>query len=99
MDNRRKKVIKSSVRDSIKKLISRAREAYREGEADRSKRYVRMALDLIKKHKTRLPEELRNSFCKKCCLVWIPARTVTVTYDKENDCLRLHCRCGHEKRL
>ena len=99
MDNRRKKVIKSSVRSSIKKLLEQARAAHKKKETERSKKYVKMAFDLLKKHKIKLPEEIKNSFCKKCYLIWIPGETITVTYDKENNCLRLRCRCGYSKRL
>ncbi|HID72408.1 TPA: hypothetical protein EYP38_00585 [Candidatus Micrarchaeota archaeon] len=99
MSKKPKKIIKSSVRDSIKKLISEATKAYKAGNETRSKRYVKMAMDLVKKHKTRLPAELRNSFCRKCHLIWLPARTVTVTFDKKHSCLRVKCRCGHSKRL
>jgi ribonuclease P protein subunit RPR2 len=99
MDTRRKKLIKSSVRESIAKLIEKARDAYKKKEPSKSKRYVKMAFDLLKKHKVRLPKELKNSFCRKCCLVWIPDKTVKVTYDSKNDCLRLTCKCGHTKRI
>ncbi|MBD3210855.1 hypothetical protein GF318_05730 [Candidatus Micrarchaeota archaeon] len=99
MDNRRKKVIKSSVRDSIKKLIGQAREAYKNKQHEKSKKYVKMAFDLMKKHKVRLPKELRNSFCRKCFLVWIPNKTIKVAYDQKNDCLRITCKCGHSKRV
>ncbi len=99
MDNRRKKIIKSSVRTSIKRLIAQARAAHKKKDTRSSKKYVKMAVDLIKKHKTGLPEELKNSFCKKCHLVWIPTKTVTVIYDKKNDCLRLCSKCGFKKRI
>ncbi|MBU1758351.1 ribonuclease P Rpr2/Rpp21/SNM1 subunit, partial [Patescibacteria group bacterium] len=72
MDNRRKKLIKTSVRDSIKKLVDHARDAYKKKQPARSKRYVKMAFDLLKKHKIKLPKELKNSFCRKCFLIWIP---------------------------
>jgi len=99
MGNRRKKVIKSSVRSSIRRLLEQAREAYKKKETERSKKYVKMAFELLKKHKVELPKELKNSFCKKCYLIWIPAKTVTVLYDKKENCLRLRCRCGYSKRL
>ena len=99
MDNRRKKLIKSSVRASIEKLIGSAQKAYRQGHKERSERYVRMALDLVKKHKIRLPKSLKNSFCKKCHVIWIPKKTVTVSYDAKNHCLRVKCKCGYSKRL
>jgi len=99
MDIRRKKVIKSSVRSSIEKLLDQARAAYGSGKKDRSKRYVGMALDLLKKHKVRLPKELKNSFCRKCCLIWIPGETVRVSYDKHHHHLRVTCACGYTRRL
>ncbi len=99
MSKKPKKIIKTSVRDSIVKLISEATKAYRAGNEERSKRYVQMAMDLVKKHKVRVPAELKNSFCRKCHLVWIPAKTVKIAFDKKHNCLRATCRCGHSKRL
>jgi|GEM_PF-2201331 len=99
MSKKPKKIIKSSVRDSIKKLISEATKAFRAGKKDRSKRYVEMAMELVKKHKTRVPAELRNSFCRKCHLVWLPGKTVKISFDKKANCLRVKCTCGHSKRL
>lgn len=99
MDSKRKAIIKSSVRSSIEKLIGQARKAYSSDKPERSRRYIQMAFDLLKKHKTKLPEELRNSFCRKCHLVWIPEKTIRVAYDRKNNCLRVHCKCGFSKRL
>jgi RNase P subunit RPR2 len=99
MDSKRKKVIKSSVSTSVKKLVDQAQKAFRDGNAGRSKRYIQMARDLIKKHKVRLPPELRNSFCRKCNLIWIPGTSVKVFFDSKNQCLRVKCSCGHTKRL
>jgi RNase P subunit RPR2 len=99
MDSKRKKVIKSSVKESVKKLVEQAQKAFREGKEERSRRYIEMALDLIKKHKAKLPPELRNSFCRKCHLVWIPKKTVTVSFDSKTHCLRVKCKCGHTKRI
>ncbi|MEW6748303.1 MAG: hypothetical protein AB1295_01195 [Candidatus Micrarchaeota archaeon] len=98
MHSKRKTIIKSSVITSIRKLLDQARKAASKSPA-RSKRYVDMAFDLLKKNKVRLPKELRNSFCRKCHLIWIPAKTMTAYYDKKNDCLRVRCRCGATKRL
>jgi len=99
MDIRRRKVIKTSVRSSIDRLLIQARRAYDEKKPDRSIRYVGMVKDLIKKNKVRLPKEVRNSFCRKCGRVWIPVKTLTVHYDRKNDCLRVKCVCGYSKRL
>jgi ribonuclease P protein subunit RPR2 len=83
----------------MEKLLEQARSAYGSGDPERSKRYVRMAFDLLKKNKVRLPRELRNSFCRKCMLIWIPGKTATVSFDRMNGCLRVRCQCGHSKRL
>ncbi len=99
MDSRRKNIIKTSVRSSIERLLEQARKAYLAGNEERSRRYVRMAFDLLKKNKVKLPKEMRNSFCRKCMLIWIPGKTVTVSFDRKNACLRVRCRCGHSKRL
>jgi ribonuclease P protein subunit RPR2 len=100
MDIRRKKIIKASVRSSIDKLLDQARESFEAGKGERSTRYVRMAMELLKKHKVKLPSEVRNSFCRKCLVVWIPGKTLTVQYDRKNTCLRVRCdRCGYSKRL
>ncbi len=99
MQSSRKSLIKSSVRSSIEKLLGKARDAYSPSHPERSKRYVGMAFDLLKKHKTRLPKELRNSFCRKCHLIWIPGKSAKVAFDRKNLCLRIRCACGHSKRL
>lgn len=99
MDSRRRNIIKSSVRSSINKLLDSAWRAYRAGKKDRSRRYVDMAFDLVRKHKVKMPSELRNSFCRKCHLVWIPGESVSVAYDRKSNCLRVTCECGHSKRL
>jgi ribonuclease P protein subunit RPR2 len=99
MDIRRKKIIKSSVRSSVEKLLERARSSFDAGKQERSIRYVRMAMDLIRKHKVGLPKEMRNSFCRRCLVVWVPGKTANVSFDRKNGCLRIRCRCGYSKRL
>jgi len=98
MHSKRKNIIKSSVLTSIRKLLEQARKAASKS-PERSKRYVDMAFDLLKKNKVKLPKELRNSFCRKCHVIWIPGKTMTAYYDRKNDCLRVKCRCGATKRL
>ncbi len=99
MHSKRKSIIKSSVRQSIERLLDRARKEHSGANASRSRRYVEMAFQLLKKNKVKLPKELRNSFCRKCRQVWIPGKTATVSFDRKNNCLRIRCMCGHSKRL
>ncbi len=100
MEHRRKKVIKQSVRDTVKKLIDEAHSEYRRGNKERSHRHVKMALYHIKKHKVHVPKEYKNAFCRKCCIVWIPGKTARVYFDRKQNCLRIECmKCGFSKRL
>jgi RNase P subunit RPR2 len=99
MSKKPKTLLKSSVRESIRKLVLEATDVFRSGDEERSKRYVEMAMDLVKKHRMRLPADLRNSFCRKCHIIWFPGKTVTIYFDSKNNCLRARCRCGHSKRI
>ncbi|MFH1785084.1 MAG: hypothetical protein ABH842_01525 [Candidatus Micrarchaeota archaeon] len=99
MDSRLKNIIKSSVRSSIEKLLDQSRDSYLHKNKARSIRYVKMAFELLKKHKIKLPKHLRNSFCRKCYLIWIPDKTIKIQFDKRSNCLRVQCNCGHSKRL
>ena len=99
MKDRRKNLINSSVRSSVEKLLVQARTAYSSGNEARSKRYVSMAFSLMKKHRVRLPKELRNSFCRKCMRIWIPGKTMSAHFDRKTDALRIRCECGFSKRL
>lgn len=102
MDIRRGKLIKASTSLSINRLLDKAREERKSKKPDyeeRSKKYVKMAFELLKKNKVRLPKEIKNSFCRKCFVIWVPGDTVLVWYDKKEHCIRLTCRCGFSKRV
>jgi len=100
VDNRQKRFIKSTSRDSAKKLIDEARSAWLSGKKERALRYVKMAWEIIKKHRLRLPPDYKNSFCKKCLTLWIPEETLQIYFDKKHDCIRIRCKkCGHTKRI
>ncbi len=100
MDIRRKKIIKSSVFESVEKLLELARLEYSKPNHGRSNRYVEMAFELIKKNRLRLPKNLKNSFCKKCYSIWLPTQSVRLWYDMNNSCLRLSCMgCESSKRF
>jgi len=94
-----KKLIKSSVRSSIAHLIEQAESAWKRNQPERSKRYVGMAMDLVKKHKVRLSKEQRNKFCRKCHVWWVAGETLKLVYDQKHHLIRLKCQCGHSKRL
>ena len=94
-----KNIIKNAVSKSIEKLFDEANKEYKKGNVERSKRYIEMIMELVKKNKVRLPDKLRNAFCRKCHILWIPGETIKVVYDKRHNCLRIKCKCGYTKRV
>jgi ribonuclease P protein subunit RPR2 len=100
MVDSRKKLIKSSVRQSIAQLLSEADGAWKTGKKERSKRYAEMAMGLVKKHKVRLTDEQKRRFCRKCYSWWIPGDTVKLIFDKRHNVIRMKCaKCGYTRRL
>jgi len=100
VDNKQRRFIKSSATASVKKLIDEAYLALTGNRPDRAARYVKMAWELIKKNRVRLPKDYRNSFCRKCLTIWVPEKTAVVYFDQKNNCLRIKCKkCGFSKRI
>ena len=96
----RKKLIKSSVRQSIAKLMGEAGGAWAAGKPERAKRYAEMAMGLVRKHKVRLTEEQKRRFCRKCFAWWVPGDTVKLAFDKRHSVIRMTCaKCGYTRRL
>ena len=100
MKPRQKQFIKRSSAGSITHLIDLAHDSQLKGKKERAARYIKMAWELLKKNKAKLPKEYRNGFCRKCLSVWIPDDTATAYFDRKCGCLRIKCRnCGHSRRL
>lgn len=99
MNKARVKNINVTVRTSIVRLLSSAQKSYESKSESKSRRYVQMAFDLVRKNKVRLTGDLKNTFCKKCLLIWIPNETVRLNFDTKNDLLRVVCNCGFSKSL
>jgi len=100
MVDSRKKLIKSSVRQSIAELLSEANLAWNAGKKERSQRYAKMSMDLVKKHKVRLTDEQKRMFCRKCFSWWVPGDTVKLIFDKRHNVIRMKCaKCGYTRRL
>lgn len=108
-----KKLIKSSVKQSIVQLLSEAEKSNKTAKraketgnrkletANRTQatRYIKMVMDLVKKHKVRLTKEQKNKFCRKCHTWWVPGQTVKLIYDQKHHLIRLKCQCGYTRRL
>jgi len=100
MADSRKKLIKSSVRQSIAKLMGEAESAWKSGKKGRPERYAKMAMDLVRKHKVRLTDEQKRRFCRKCFSWWVPGDTVKLIYDQRHHVIRMKCaKCGYARRL
>jgi RNase P subunit RPR2 len=113
MPKGQKKLIKTSVRASIAHLLEEAEKSHKTAEQaqesgnrklatqnrTRTTRYVRMIMDLVKKHKVRLGKDQKNKFCKKCNTWWVPGKTVKLIYDQKHQVIRVKCQCGHSRRL
>jgi ribonuclease P protein subunit RPR2 len=100
MNDGRKKLIKSSVKQSISQLLSEAEAAWKAGRKERAERYAKMVMDLVKKHKVRLTEDQKRKFCRKCFRWWVPGDTLKLIFDKRHNVIRMKCgRCGYTRRL
>jgi len=100
MNDGRKKLIKTSVRQSIARLISEAESAWKSNKPQRSERYAKMVMGLVRKNKVRLTKEQKNKFCRKCFNWWVPGDTLTLIYDQKHHLIRVKCgRCGYTRRI
>jgi RNase P subunit RPR2 len=97
MRNVREKVIKTSVRESISTLISKAESEF-DKRPDLSKRYAKMAWELVKKNKVRLTSDQKLHFCRRCYTIWIPGKTATVKFDPRNNLFTIECKCGYSRK-
>ena len=94
-----KKLIKSSVKASIIKLLSEAQNAARAGNKERSRKYVKMVMDLVKKNKVPLTAQQKTVFCRKCHVLWVLKETLNLVYDNKHNLIRAVCICGHVRKI
>lgn len=64
----------------------------------RSRRYVSLALEISKRARSRLPDELKTKFCKKCKSYLIENKNAEI---KKSGALTIvTClQCGHERKI
>ena len=83
-------------RERCTRLMALAKEAWREGKRDFSRRCVRLARKLAMRHRFSLGGK---SFCKECNAPFIPGATLKVRLDSSRKLLLLICKeCGAEKK-
>jgi ribonuclease P protein subunit RPR2 len=99
MDKRGKKVIKGVVKERISHLLDEARASFA-SHPERSRRYLSLLWKLVMRHKVRLTKPQKLSFCKKCFTLWVPSRTVEISFHPRNSLLQYKCKkCGFARRL
>ena len=64
---------------------------------ERTKRYIRIARALAMRHRMRLPERFKRTFCKVCYTYWKPGYNVKVKLEKDKT-VSYSCECGYVKR-
>jgi len=73
-----------------------AREAAREGDAERAREYVRLARRLAERNRLTLPREFRRFTCDACDAYLIPGRNARVRTQSGH--VVVTCDCGHQSR-
>ena len=92
-------LINASVRESVARLLEQAEAAYEKGSPKQAARYVKMVMELLKKHRIRLKKEQRNRFCRKCCAWWEHGKTNKLVYDSHHHLIRIICQCGATRTI
>ncbi|WP_232701225.1 ribonuclease P protein component 4 [Halobacterium wangiae] len=82
--------------DRIDRLGVLAREAAREGDAERAREYVRLARRLAERNRLTLPREFRRFTCDACDAYLIPGRNARVRTRSGH--VVVTCDCGHQAR-
>ncbi|AHG03405.1 ribonuclease P [Halobacterium sp. DL1] len=82
--------------ERIDRLRVLAREAAREGDAERAREYVRLARRLAERNRLTLPREFRRFTCDACDAYLIPGRNARVRTQSGH--VVVTCDCGHQSR-
>ncbi|MEM4389471.1 MAG: hypothetical protein QXG98_02310 [Candidatus Micrarchaeia archaeon] len=92
--------IKQIARERVSILLSLARHAWIDGNAERARRYVRLARRLGTRFLLRFPREIKLAFCKKCSAPWLHGRTLRVRLLSRQRVAEYAClACGYAKRF
>ena len=65
---------------------------------ERTRRYLKIARALAMRHRMRLPERFKRTFCKRCYIYWKPGYNVKVRIEKDKKTVSYSCECGYVKR-
>lgn len=74
--------------------------AKKEPDPELSKRYMKLIKQICEHYRIRLPKELKNNICKKCNLLLIPGKNLSVRLASSNGYIVYKCKnCGTEKHI
>ena len=95
--NQKNKETKVSIQESIVLLFKYAQESSLTNPS-RTKRYVKMVWELVKKYKIRLTKEQKTKFCRKCLAFFVPNKNVVVVFDSKHNLFSSICgNCGYKR--
>ena len=87
--------VKEIAEARIRKLFEFAKEEAR-ARPELAKRYIKLARELARKTQTKIPQELKKSFCKKCGLIFTTKSRVRT----KKGLLVYTCqKCGEKRRF
>ncbi len=99
MRHKEKNTVKKISEERIALLLSEARAAFAKN-PERAQRYAKLAFAIVRKNKIRLTNEQKLSFCRKCFSFWVPAKSVSVSFDRKNKRIIYKCSsCNYERKI
>ncbi len=95
MKSRDKGQVKEIAEKRIRKLFAMAKEEASE-RPELAERYVKLAREMARKTQTKIPQELKKAFCKKCMTPFTSASKVRT---KKGFLVYTCVRCGERRRF
>lgn len=89
-------LVVSIATERIERLQELAREAVREGEEERARRYVRRARRVAERNRLQLPREFVRFTCDRCDSYLVPGVNARVRLQKGH--VVITCDCGEHQR-
>lgn len=94
-----KESIKKIAEERIRILFNQAAKALKEGEIERSKKYIKLAKKIGMKAQVAIPKDLKRKFCKKCYALLIGGQTARIRIKKKKKYVTYTClSCGNVQR-
>ncbi|MFB6113937.1 MAG: ribonuclease P protein component 4 [Halodesulfurarchaeum sp.] len=82
--------------ERIDRLTELARNAAKQGDDERARRYVRLARRIAERHRLRLPTRLKRFSCDACDSYLVPGRNARVR--TQDGHVVVTCTCGAQTR-